>query len=87
MNQFTQKQGKKERKKEKLREWNATMLSCSAYQREQQGEITVFIAGWALIKQTCSGSCSFQHLLTGKCYKSWKQLPCPFPCTGKLLPE
>lgn len=70
--------GKKERKKEKLREWNATMLSCSTYQREQQGEITLFIAGWALIKQTCSGSCSFQHPLTENAIKAGSDFHSPF---------
>lgn len=68
---------REERRKEKLREWNATMPNCSAYQREQKGEITLFIAGWALIKQTGSGSCLLQHLSNRKHYKSLKQLPCP----------
>lgn len=68
---------KEERKKEKLREWNATMPNCSAYQREQKGEITLLIAGWALIKQTGSGSCLLQHLSNRKHYKSLKRLPCP----------
>lgn len=53
------------------------MLNCSVYQREQKQEITLFIAGWALIKQRDSGSCLLQHLSNRKHHKSLKQLPCP----------
>lgn len=53
------------------------MLNCSAYRREQKREITLFIAGWALIKQRDSGSCLLQHLSNRKRYKSWKQVSCP----------